>query len=289
MKTYELLQEETAQTPFGAIKELNVEFKALAAQFDLTLVAGMGWPQIGKDGAWYGGGIGSKGGNAKKQDTLSLPIEARRKGFFKELAKMLESMMAQGHVVKIAAGAARGTHQEDAIKGRVYDQLTMHAIKASPPGNVTNREAMPTVAWYVSLPAKWAGKTAVRIIGRFYKDVDEDGYGLGEGSQVDVGGSMDIKKAKALEKQITQFMKDSRKSSKYDPDTKKSTQYPPTKDATAFFNQTAKFLKNQIGWDGPQSVNPAASYFSIATKVLTKETQLVDMDEWAKMIEGTMQ
>jgi len=146
MKVHQLLYEED-ETHFSSSKKLNLEFKDLAKKFDMTLVAGMGWPQIAKDGAWYGGGLGSHRGKSDEESVLG--IAARRKGFLKALAKKLEELMASGRAVKIAAKAERSKHQEDAVQGQVEEQLVKHALIAWPPGNVRYKEQIPTIAWFV--------------------------------------------------------------------------------------------------------------------------------------------
>lgn len=148
MKVDELFEE--GPTLLQAMKAISSDFKALANKFQLTLVAGMGWPNITKDGAWMGGGLGPARGITDEKAALN--IEKRRHGFILALARRLEALIQQGHTVKIALGANRSDHTEVAEAGRVEEQLFKNIKTMHPPGNVRSY-AMPCIVWFVSAPA----------------------------------------------------------------------------------------------------------------------------------------
>lgn len=146
MRVAELITEEL--TVGQQVKAISAECKAIAKKFQLTLVAGMGWPNIVKDGGWMGGGLGPWRGI--KDEDAWIKIEKRRIGFIKDLARKLEGYVAEGRKVKIGRGASRSVHQEDAIAGQVEEQLMKNLVEERPPGNVS-APRMPCVVWFVGM------------------------------------------------------------------------------------------------------------------------------------------
>ena len=147
MRVVELFEEEPHIS--DVMKALNKEFRDLAKKYQLTVVAGMGWPQITKDGAWMGGGLGPLRGIS--DDKALLSIEKRRIAFLKVVARRLEELMKEGRTVKIARGGQRSVHQEVAEPGRVEEQLRANLVTETPPAT-RGRGQLPTVVWYVSAP-----------------------------------------------------------------------------------------------------------------------------------------
>lgn len=148
MRVVELFEEEPHIS--DVMKALSKEFRDLAKKYQLTVVAGMGWPQVTKDGAWMGGGLGPLRGISDEEAVLS--IEKRRIAFLKVVARRLEELMKEGRTVKIARGGSRSVHQEVAEPGRVEEQLRANLVTETPPAT-RGRGQLPTVVWYVSAPA----------------------------------------------------------------------------------------------------------------------------------------
>lgn len=102
MNVNELLQEATT---YDIGKQLNREFRDLAAQLDLT------WgemPGFLKGGAWYGGAISPKGGRREEaKREMTLPFDRRVKGFFRQLSKVLAQKHEEGHVISIEANTVK--------------------------------------------------------------------------------------------------------------------------------------------------------------------------------------
>lgn len=172
MKIIELFEEE--QHISTAMKALNKEFKDIANRYKLSIVAGMGWPQITKDGAWMGGGIGPLRGITDDQAMLS--FDKRMAGFIRTVARRLEDLIKEGHTVKVARGGQRSVHQEVAEAGRVEEQLLANLQTEVPPG-VRGRGQMPTVVWYVSAPAGVSTTSFINISGSLYQMPGYRGYG----------------------------------------------------------------------------------------------------------------
>lgn len=203
MKIYELLCE-TADSHFSTIKAMNAEFKQMAADVDLTLVAGMGWPNITQKGGWFGGGLGNKGGNKKVDNlTITIPIEIRRKAFLKMLSKKLEGFLDEGREVQIGQGASRSAHSEKAIKGQIFHQLMANLVEVKPPGNV-KREKMPCVVWFVSHESELASKTSLCIEAHISKKGPTDNTDY---LYVNVGGIIDATAARELLSAFNKFCK----------------------------------------------------------------------------------
>jgi hypothetical protein len=148
MKVSQLLEE---QHIFRSAKDELKELKALAARYQLALKAGMGWPNIAKDGAWFGAGLAPLKGISDEDAMLS--ISKRRIAFIRALAKRLEGYVAEGRVVKIGRGRERSAHTEDAIPGQIERQLTDNLVDTHPPGGRPSDGTFPTVVWFISAPA----------------------------------------------------------------------------------------------------------------------------------------
>jgi hypothetical protein len=282
MKTYELLQE---SDPFTVMKGLQAEFKQLAADMDLTIVAGMGWPQAAKGGAWYGGGLFQKGGKNAKVDTIGLPVESRIKGFIKVLAKKLEAMMADGYTVKIAPGAERGKGTVDVARGEAAEKLQAGLLSRRAPGNVTNREPMPCVSWFVSDPADMVGQMAFRLtVMPYARPTGSEAYGQKQPS-VELGGSMPEAKAKELDKRIKAIQKGGQNI------WRDGAHHPPApeglKKKTALIKAAAKLATNA---DKPlaDNIDVAATYIDSTLKILTKTTTRVDQVDMAIFYNAVM-
>lgn len=172
MRVVELFEEEPHIS--DVMKALNKEFKDLAKKYQLTVVAGMGWPQITKDGAWMGGGLGPLRGIS--DDKALLSIEKRRIGFLKVVARRLEELMKEGRTVKIARGGQRSVHQEVAEPGRVEEQLRVNLVTETPPGT-RGRGQLPTVVWYVSVPTGTATTSFINLTMSLYHMPGWRGYG----------------------------------------------------------------------------------------------------------------
>ena len=147
MKISEVLQENTS---YDYVKTLEKEFKQIAARYDLTIVAPIGFPVQTTKGAWFGGGLAAKGGSRAPKDAL-VPVDVRVKGFLKALSKRLEQLIEAGNSVKVASGRGRSIGQDDATKENALDLLTKYVVTLPPP-HASRREDMPTVYWYVSVP-----------------------------------------------------------------------------------------------------------------------------------------
>lgn len=299
MLAFELL-EDTAEPvdPFMAIKDMNKEFKDIAAQFDLTLVAGMGWPQIGTEGGWFGGGLGPKGGKARENSDTGdrIRLDIRRKGFLLALAKKLEGYIADGRVVLIAAGAARSKHKEEVKAGEAFKKLEAAAILALPPGNISIEKTMPCVAWYVSQPASMTGTIAVRFTGHFYgppnpKDPDEigrraDGYSMKYNPKgfmsIDCGGTMTLEKAKRIDLDFRNFVR-AHSGREY---WNGRTQVKPITGETEKFrkmrNALGAYLGKVTGQKCPQPV--AHAHMEISRKVLPKSSTRIDMEAFDQFL-----
>lgn len=267
MKTSELISE--ADNPFDAIKELNVEFKALAADVDLTLVAGMGWPNITQKGGWFGGGLGQKGGSNKKNfDTLSLPIETRRKAFLHMLAKKLEGLMDEGRDVKIGQGASRSQHIENAEKGRVLDQLTKNLENASPPGG-TRREKMPCVVWFVGLDSKMARTSTLYITAAFYGPPSSGSIYSGDKLRVHLGGVIDLATSKKLIAAFNKFKKANSHTRVWDSKLRSYTEVKASPKWLAFMQDMGEVCSRIVGQPLPKGFSSKDhDYFHIDKKVL---------------------
>lgn len=59
------------------MKGLFMEFQAMAEKFQLTIVKGMGWLQVVKEGAWMGGGLGPRRG-IKDEEEYSISFDKSR-------------------------------------------------------------------------------------------------------------------------------------------------------------------------------------------------------------------
>lgn len=172
MRVVELFEEEPHIS--DVMKALSKEFRDLAKKYQLTVVAGMGWPQITKDGAWMGGGLGPLRGIS--DDKALLSIEKRRIAFLKVVARRLEELMKEGRTVKIARGGQRSVHQEVAEPGRVEEQLRANLATEFPPAS-RGREKMPTVVWYVSAPAGATTTSFINMTMSLYHMPGWRGYG----------------------------------------------------------------------------------------------------------------
>lgn len=148
MKVSQLFEE---QHTFSFAKEEQKAAKELAARYQLTLKAGMSWPNISKDGAWFGAGLAPLRGISDEDAMLS--IAKRRTAFIKALAKRLEALAADGRAVKIGRGRERSAHTEDAIPGQIAEQLTANLVETHPPGGRPSDGTFPTVVWFISAPA----------------------------------------------------------------------------------------------------------------------------------------
>lgn len=163
MKLQHLLQEQ--ETPFSYIKKINAEFKAMAAEVDITLVAGMGWPKMNKDGGWMGGGFSQKGGN-KTIDDFTVELEHRVDYLIKQIAKKLEEYIAAGQVVKVAAGGSTGAKTDIIVgKGEALQKLKAGLIMTIPPGQRAYDDKKLTVAWFVGFPAALSGSESFSLEG----------------------------------------------------------------------------------------------------------------------------
>lgn len=270
MKIAELLQE---SDPFTVMKGLQAEFKQLALDMDLTIIAGMGWPQVVKDGAWYGGGFAQKGGANKKQDTISLPPEIRIKGFIKQLAKKLEAMMADGYTVKVAPGAERGKETIAVGRGEAAEKLAAALKNNKAPGNVSNRNMMPCVAWFVSNPADMQGQMAFRLtVIPYARPTGSEAYGQKQ-PVIELGGSMPEAKAKELKKAVDTIRKEGQNI------WRDGSQHPPEPEGlrkkTALIRAAAS-LAAEVGKPLADNIDVAATYIDSTLKVLTKTTVRVD-------------
>lgn len=279
MKIRELLQE--ADDPTTAIKALNAEFKELAAKFDLTLVAGMGWPNITQTGGWFGGGLGSKGGRNKKEETLELPVEARRRGFLKELAKKLEGFLEEGREVKIARGATRSAHTEDAVKGRVLDQLMSNMVEDKPPGNV-HRERMSSLVWYVGHSADLVGKTPLYIIVNAYGQPPAGQQYGGPNTRMDFGSTIDVDLGRKLHTAFNKFKKANGEWREYKGNTR--IEHNENSKWLAFMRDTAAFASKLTGKKLPDDFDGSRSYFSIDRKFLPKNAPRMDAKQLEELI-----
>jgi hypothetical protein len=281
MKINELLYEAT-DNPFDAIKAMNKEFKDLALKFEMSLVAGMGWPNINQKGGWFGGGLGSKGGNNKKQDTLSLPIENRRKGFLKELAKKLEGYMDEGREIEIGQGASRARHSEKGINGHIFDQLVKNAVIDKPPGNV-DREKMPCVVWFVGFAGDLAGKSPLRITANFYGPPPEGSKYGGSHLYVDVGGTIDLAAGKKMHMALNKFKKLHGPWSEYKDN--KSVEHHADGLWIAFMKDVARFMSKVSGKALPDDyTGEDAGYFNIDRKVLPSSTPRLTPEQMEQLL-----
>lgn len=278
MKIHELLLE---SDPFTNMKELNAEFKQLAADTDLTIVAGMGWPQVVKGGAWYGGGIETRGRKNKVQDALTLPHHIRVKGFLQLVAKKLEALIADGRTVKVAPGAARGTKTIDVKAGEVAKVLQDSAIMAFPPGNNPKAPEMPCVAWYVSTPPEFDNLTAVRVT--YYQYIsgpDSTDYaGRIKAGTVAIGSAFPPAQAKALLKKVNEIMTVSKTGVVKNAETDKYDLVPPTGNSLRLRKElmaAAEKLASAVDRKSPGKVDVVASHVEIKIAILTKTTIRVD-------------
>ena len=179
---------------FDAVKKLNAEFKSLAAELNLSLIAGIGWPNLTKDGAWYGGGIANKGGTRSKRDDI-MDEETRVEVFIHALTKKLEEFLEEGRVVRVGKGAARSAGITDVTPGQALEALRSNLIVQRPPGNTTRKANMPCVVWYVSNPVEMAGKTTITLYGSiFYKDNEAKRLGFSTTSNLPHADVSKIKK-----------------------------------------------------------------------------------------------
>jgi hypothetical protein len=165
MKIHELLQEE--DTPFHFIKGLSNKFKALAAEYGITLVAGMGWPRVGAKGGWIGGGLGQKGGSRAKDagvddDDINLPIEIRTKGFLAAATLMLQDLINNGHTVMVSVAADPASSKIPVDHDSVGQVLRASLKTATPPASRGILQ-IPCVAWFVSLPPALLGTANLTI------------------------------------------------------------------------------------------------------------------------------
>lgn len=173
MRIIELFEEE--QHISVAMKALNREFKDLAAKYKLSIVAGMGWPQVSKDGAWMGGGLAPLRGISDEKAMLS--FGHRQTGFLRAVARRLEALIKEGHTVKIAQGGSRSVHQEVAEAGKVEERLLANLRTETPPG-VRGRGQMPTVVWYVSAPEGVTTSAFINLWASLYHLPGWRGYGI---------------------------------------------------------------------------------------------------------------
>jgi len=178
MKIRELLTED--KTPFDFIKGLSRKFKELAAEYDITIIAGMGWPKIQIAGGWIGGGLGQKGGHSAKNtgaedDDTMMPIEIRRKGFLAAVTLVLQDLIKDGHTVMVSAGAVSSSKipvDHDSVGQVLRSSLKM----AKPPA--TRLPTMPCIAWFVSLPTDLVGTTNLSISVAAHADYEETPLGM---------------------------------------------------------------------------------------------------------------
>jgi hypothetical protein len=297
MLTFELLEDTSEPTdPFAAIKAMNKEFKDLAAELDLTLVAGMGWPQIGAEGGWFGGGLGPKGGKRNEDpDKGRIRLDIRRKGFLHLLAKKLEDYIAAGRVVMVAAGAERSKHKEEVKAGEARAKLEAAAIDNMPPGNVT-APLMPCVAWYVSQPASMAGTIAVRFTGRFYGPPDPNdpeeierrskGHSMKynpKGSMaVDCGGTMTIEKAKRFDLDFRNFKRAHSGEQYWNGRASVTPITGETEKFRKMRNALGAYLGKVTGQECPQPV--AYAYMDVSRKVLPMSSMRIDMEDFDQFL-----
>jgi hypothetical protein len=273
MKTYELLRE-AADNPFDAIKAMNREFKEMAADVELSLVAGMGWPNINQKGGWFGGGLGSKGGNNKKNvDSLTLPVEIRRKAFLKALAQKLEKLMDEGREIEIGQGASRAVHSEKGIKGHIFDQLMKNMVIDKPPGNI-DRERMPCLVWFVGLGGDLAGKTPFRVTGNFYGQPPPGQEYGGPHLYIDVGGTIETAEGRKLHTALNKFRKVHGEWSSWDEKTNKHVRHENTAKWHAFIREMGQIMSKIVDKPLPADFDGTAKgYFSIDRKALSSSTQ----------------
>jgi hypothetical protein len=292
------LHEDTSEPtdPFAAIKGMNKEFKDLAAELDLTLVAGMGWPQVGAEGGWYGGGLGPKGGSRNEDpDKGRIRLDIRRKGFLQMLAKKLEGYIADGRTVMVAAGAERSKHKEEVKAGEALAKLIAAAVDNFPPGNVT-APVMPCLAWYVSQPASMAGTIAVRFTGRFYgptdpKDPEEIErrarghsmeYNPKESMAIDCGGTMTIEKAKRIDLDFRNFKRAHSGEQYWNGRVSVKPITGETEKFRKMRNALGAYLGKVTGQECPQPV--AMAYMEISRKVLPMSSQRIDMEAFDQFL-----
>lgn len=163
MKLQDLFESAEA-TGFTFAKDLNSEFKEMAATNDITLVHPMGWPAIVKNGAWYGGGMIVKGGaRAEAKRRISMPIEVRAKAFAMEVAEKLEALMKQGMSVAVGSGSSRST-RTDVKPGHAKEAL-LTAMKIDRPqiNSDLRHQDMPCLVWFVETPQAISDSQLLRL------------------------------------------------------------------------------------------------------------------------------
>jgi hypothetical protein len=268
-----LLLNEEEVTAFEHVKRLDREFKDLAAEYGITLLAGVGWPGVLKNGGWYGGGMGPKGGSKANADSLDMPMDIKVKGFIKELAEKLEGYVAAGLIVNIGVGADKLTTTTPKA-GEVLKHLVDGLQIARPPGAKPGQTRIPCVAWFVGLPSEFQGKGVFRFIQHFYRESKAP-------ITLDIGGPFDPKEALKLKSAIKKF------SSKYRDKWVKleSGEYgiqPRTHEEHAiierFIDGVEKFTIDNFGWHIPQECRRSIT-LDANTNVFAKATQKLSSDK----------
>lgn len=291
MKIDELLLE---NSPFAYMRELNDKFKAIAKEAGVVWLAGMGWPQVMKDGFWFGGGM--KPSTRGDKDAVIRPgdlsPEATQKFIFKAIAAILEDAMKNGQQVKVA-NADRKASTEVVKPGDAYNALLRTVKVMRPPGR--HDRDWPTVTWFIGKPQELSDAETVRLDITFPAQRGDPDYR--NRAQMSIGTSLPVSTAKAFRKWYTNTLSNKKDKATgevkthvtpgwADDNQHKSTSdyksYHPATKAWLDFEERLIDLAKKHGVKLPKNDDtsePRARAF-LNFKVLTKATKVIPPEEF---------